>query len=148
MNVSQKCQYALRAIFELSRRQGNGVTPISALAEAQAIPSRFLEQILGQLRQGGFVESRRGVRGGYRLVAPPEQLTVGQIIEFIDGPLTIVRCLGHSGTACRLTGHCAFTDLWERARRALTEVYHRTSFQDLVRQHEQRNSRSVLGDNI
>ncbi|KKL10688.1 hypothetical protein LCGC14_2553300, partial [marine sediment metagenome] len=93
MNVSQKCQYALRAVFELAKRQGRGPTTISDVAEAQAIPPRFLELILGQLRQGGFVDSRRGPRGGYLLPVTSPALTIGQIIEFIDGPIAPVRCV-------------------------------------------------------
>lgn len=59
MNVSQKCQYALRAVFELAKRRGEGPTTVADIAKAQAIPAKFLELILGQLRQGGFTESRR-----------------------------------------------------------------------------------------
>ncbi len=67
MLVSQKSQYALRAVFELARRNGGLPVKIADIAEAQAIPQRFLEVIMNQLKQGGFVESRRGKRGGYLL---------------------------------------------------------------------------------
>ena len=73
MSVSLKCQYGLRALFELARRAGNGPTRIQEIAEAQAIPPRFLENILNQLRRGGFVESRRGKAGGFVLARPAGQ---------------------------------------------------------------------------
>ncbi len=76
MILSQKSQYAVRAVFELAKRHGAGPVAAARLAEAQYIPLRFLENILGELRQAGFVESVRGKEGGYRLSRPPAQ--VGQ----------------------------------------------------------------------
>jgi Rrf2 family protein len=133
MNVSQKCQYALRGIYELAVRYGRGVVRIGEIATAQAIPPRFLELILNQLRQGGFVESRRGVQGGYMLAVSPEELTVGEIIRFIDGPLAPVKCVaGEESAECPLYGSCAFLELWQRARDAVAEVYDSMTFKDLV----------------
>ena len=133
MSVSQKCQYGLRAVFELAKRWGNGPTSVSQIAEVQAIPPRFLELILGQLRQGGFVESRRGVHGGYLLTMDPARLYVGQIIQFIDGPVAPVRCVaGNKESDCPLRGNCAFMSMWSRARDAVAGVYDQTSFQDLI----------------
>ena len=136
MNISQKCQYALRALFELAKRQGEGPVSSTQIASVQAIPPRFLELILGQLRKGGFVESRRGINGGYLLVGPPEGLTVRQIVEFVDGPITPVRCLTEGKKAsCPFKSGCAFMDMWHRATNAVTEVYESTTFRDLL-EHE------------
>ena len=101
--VSQKCQYALRAVFELAKRHGRGPVRIGAVAKAQAIPPRFLEVILNQLKQAGFVESRRGNEGGYLLARAPERLTVGEIVRFVEGPIRPVTCTPDSTeTACSL----------------------------------------------
>lgn len=133
MNISQKCQYALRALFELAKRQGEGPVSVKTIAKNQAIPVRFLELILRELRQGGLVESRRGVEGGYLLVPRPANLTVGEIIRMVDGPLDPVKCLGAGGTEeCPLLGKCAFLGLWDRARQALAEVYDSTNFEGLL----------------
>ena len=133
MNVSQKCQYALRAIFELAKRSGQGPIKIAEIADIQAIPTRFLEAILSELKHGGFVESRRGVHGGYLLTASPEKLTAGQIIEFVDGPLNPVKCISQSKTEqCPLYGKCSFVDMWARARDAVAQVYDSVTFQELV----------------
>lgn len=133
MSVSQKCQYALRAVFELARRRGEKPTSIREIAEAQAIPAKFLELILTQLRKGGLVESRRGVHGGYFLAVPPTALSAGRIIRFIDGPFAPVRCLGDSrGVDCPLYDNCAFMNMWIQARDAVAEVYDNTTFQDLM----------------
>jgi len=132
MTVSQKCQYALRAVFELAKRSGAGPTSIGEIAAKQAIPRRFLELILNELRQGGFVESRRGVQGGYLLALAPADLSVGEIIRFVDGPLAPARCVGDEDCDCPMLGNCAFMDLWKRARDAVSEVYDNTTFEDLL----------------
>ncbi len=133
MNVSQKCQYALRAIFELSRRPRQNPVRTSEIAEAQAIPPKFLELILGELKRGGFVESRRGARGGYLLLGQPDRLTVGEVIRFVDGPVAPAKCITETGRAdCRLSAGCAFIGMWSRARDALNDVFDNTTFQDLL----------------
>ena len=130
--LSQKCQYGLRAIYELARREGREATPMAEIAEAQAIPPRFLEVILSQLRQGGFVLSRRGAEGGYLLARDPDELAVGEIIRYLEGPLGPVGCMVGDTDDCALYGRCNFTGLWRRARDAVAEVYDSTTFADLV----------------
>ena len=133
--VSQKCQYALRAILELSRRYGGGPTSVSQMAETQAIPRRFLELIISELRQSGIVASKRGAKGGYRLLRDPKELTVGDIMQAVDSnyePVDCEPCGGNRG--CPLIGHCSFVDLWRRASKAIHNVYHETTFQDLLEQ--------------
>jgi Rrf2 family protein len=131
--VSQKCQYALRAIFELAKRYGKGPVRIGDIARAQAIPPRFLEVILNQLRQAGFVESRRGNEGGYFLARAPARLTVGEIVRFVEGPIRPVTCTPDSTeTVCSLHSHCVFQPMWEKIRTAISDVYDHTTFQELV----------------
>ena len=133
MSVSLKCQYGLRALFELARRPGSAPTRIQEIAEAQAIPSRFLENILNQLRRGGFVESRRGKAGGFLLGRPASQITTLEVIRFLDGPVHPFDCEGDSPVRkCSLGPDCVFMPLWQRARQALENVYGGTTLQDLV----------------
>jgi Rrf2 family protein len=138
MLISQKCQYALRAVFELARRWGEGPIKIAEIADAQAIPPRFLEVILSQLKQAGFIESRRGSDGGYALARAPASVTVGDVIQFIQGPVGPVACVsGRTRKACPLYGQCVFLPMWEQAKRALAGVYDQTSFQDLLERERQ-----------
>lgn len=131
--VSQKCQYALRAVFELAKHYNQGPMKIGDVAKAQAIPARFLEVILSQLKQGGFVESRRGNDGGYLLIRPPQGLTAGEIIRFVEGPLGPVMCVTTNGDDhCPLHGSCVFLPMWEKARDAMSEVYDSATLQDLL----------------
>ena len=144
MSVSQKCQYALRAVFELAKQQGNGPVKIAHIAKAQALPTRFLEVILNQLKQAGFVESRRGSAGGYVLTRSPASLSVGEIIRFIEGPLSPVQCIeGGGGEHCSLQTECSFLPMWEKAADALSNVYDATTFEYLVEQERLRQGKYV-----
>lgn len=145
MPISQKCQYAVRSLFELAKRQGAGATKISEIAEAQAIPPRFLENILNHLKGGGFVESVRGKDGGYLLARSAKDLTVGEIVRFMEGPLSPVECtIGGKKAACSMYGRCVFLPLWKRAQDALESVYDGTTFHDLVVQEADAHEKSVL----
>ncbi len=145
MPISQKTQYAVRAVFELAKRRGMGATKISEIAEAQAIPQRFLENILKQLKGGGFVESARGKDGGYLLAREPKDLTVGEILRFIEGPFSPVECtVRGKKNSCPMYGGCPFRSLWDRAEQALSEVYDGTTFGELVIQEaEEASARTV-----
>ncbi len=133
MQVSQKSQYTLRALFELAKRQGGEPVTVAEIADAQAIPRRFLELIFLDLKSRGLVESRRGSQGGYVLTASPETITVGDIICATDGSLSPVKCVvGRSEEHCRLRNRCVFLSVWQRAQKALEEVYDNTTLQDLI----------------
>lgn len=144
MGISQKTYYALRALFELARRGPGSPLKTSQIAEAQAIPVRFLEVILNQLKQGGFVESRRGAEGGHLLAVPASRLSVGEVIRFMEGPLCPVAC-GHAGrrAGCGLSREtCGFSHLWTQVEQALSEVYDQATFESLL--ERQRQARAPL----
>ena len=144
MSVSQKCQYSLRAVFELAKHYGEGPLKIADIAERQAIPTRFLEVILNQLKQAGFVESRRGSMGGYTMARLPSRLTTGEVIRYIEGPLSPVQCMSATNEdQCPFQGDCAFMPMWERARAALSQVYDTTTFEDLLEEEKSRHRQYV-----
>lgn len=149
MAVSQKCQYALRGVFELARRHGQGPIRIADVAGAQAIPPRFLEVILGQLKRGGFVTSRRGAEGGYLLARSPDSISVGDIIRFVDGPIGPVKCIsGEGGQGCPLKGDCVFMGVWQRVEQATSEIYDQTTLADLVAEQQSGASHYVANFTI
>jgi Rrf2 family protein len=133
MIVSQKTRYALRAVFELARRFGQGPAKIGDIAQEQAIPPRFLEVILSQLKQAGFLESRRGSEGGYYLTRRPEQIRVGDVIRHTQGHTHLAHC-GAAGSKehCPFYGNCVFLSMWNKVQQAITGVYDGTTFQDLL----------------
>ncbi|HNS22355.1 MAG TPA: RrF2 family transcriptional regulator [Sedimentisphaerales bacterium] len=133
MNLSQKCQYAVRAVLELAKQYGHGPVAISQIAANQAIPQRFLENILNEMKPTGLIESRRGIQGGYLLTKDPSAITVGEVIRLVEGPLDPVKCLGdRDSPCCPLKESCALINLWSRAKATVEEIYNGTSFRDLI----------------
>jgi Rrf2 family protein len=133
MLVTQKKQYALRAIFELARQQSGEPVKSSAIAKAQAIPLRFLEVIMGQLKRAGVVDSKRGFTGGYTLVQPPGQIRVGDIFRILDKEDNVETCVACASKGnCPFLGDCVFMGLWDQAQQAMDAVYDRTTIQTLI----------------
>ncbi|MEU9386270.1 Rrf2 family transcriptional regulator [Streptomyces sp. NPDC048279] len=102
MRISARADYAVRAVLELAVRQDDGPVKAEELAGAQDIPHKFLEGILGDLRRGGIVDSRRGGGGGYRLARDASAITVADLIRAVDGPIVSVR--GERPTGLAYTG--------------------------------------------
>jgi Rrf2 family transcriptional regulator, cysteine metabolism repressor len=140
MSISQKCQYAVRAVLELAKHYGQGPLPISEIASKQAVPPRFLENILNEMKQGGFVDSRRGIQGGYLLLVDPRKLSVGKVIRFIDGPFDPVTCTGGQNKPCPLKGRCSLIELWHQAKTAVEKVYDSATFAQLAEREKEINA--------
>ncbi len=128
--ISNKCNYALRALLELAKREGAGPATIVDIAAAQEIPSRFLEAILRQLKQAGLTESVRGKKGGYVLARPAREVPVGEVIRLIEGPL--FDTAGTNGVDQRSAKPDVFRDLWQEAAAALDAVYDAVTLADLA----------------
>lgn len=143
MKISKKCQYALKAVFELLWRNTDEPVKTHDIADAQRISPRFMEVILNELKHGGFVESKRGNEGGYVLARDGKDLTVREVIEFIEGPLLIAPdgANQHQGTTFR--GNEAFRELWQQVNDAVYEVYNNKSFADLVEFERAKRDRHV-----
>lgn len=107
--LSRKARYALHAMLFLARREGSATA--TEIAEAEAIPRKFLEQILSGLKTRGLVASRRGPAGGYVLARPPEAISFAEILRAIDGPLALAPCV--SQTAFRPCDDCASLEACE-----------------------------------
>ena len=133
LRTQKKEQYALRALLELAKHRGKGPKKISEIAQAQAIPPRFLEVILSQLKGSGLVDSKRGYYGGYFLVRKPDQITVGEVLLFLQGeddPAHKISCMSKKN--CPFECDCAFVPLWKEVTDAVFKIYNETTFQDLL----------------
>lgn len=129
----KKSQYALRAIFELAKRADQGLVKTGAISAAQAIPRRFLETILCDLKNKGLVTSKRGFFGGYALAYPPGQITVGQVLGMLGTTREPVECLlCISRNRCPFKGNCAFFPFWDRVNQAIRQICDQTTIQDLI----------------
>ena len=136
MNISVKAEYALLAVFDLARQRPGDPVKIADVARRQKIPQKFLELILSGLKQGGFVESRRGAEGGYLLARPAEAISIGEVLRYVEGN----RAGKKRGQASPVT---PFTALWERVDVALSAVLDHTSFGELARSWDDRQARYV-----
>ncbi|HOX29018.1 MAG TPA: Rrf2 family transcriptional regulator [bacterium] len=138
MIVSKKSRYAMRAVFELAKQHGQGPIKISEIAKNQAIPARFLEVILCQLKQAGYVESTRGREGGYKLSHDPSELSVGTILRYFQGLQEPVDCIGDNPKErCPLRSNCVFVPMWEDMQKAISGVCDATTFADLVKREKE-----------
>ncbi len=139
MSVSSKCYYAIRAVYALAEHNSQEPLKIAEIAEREKIPIRFLEVILSQLKGGGFVQSRRGAEGGYRLAKPAESITVGAIMRYVDGPIAPIDCVSQSRPKeCEFHGDCHFFGFWGRVRQSISDVVDHTTMADLVKENKDR----------
>ena len=131
MRISAKTDYAVRAAVELAAAADEWPVKAERLAEAQDIPLAFLENILGQLRQAGLVDSRRGPEGGFLLARPPDRISIADVIRAIDGPLAGVsgerpETLEYEGAAAPLR------EVWVAVRASLRAILEHTTLADLA----------------
>jgi Rrf2 family protein len=136
MNISVKGEYALQAIFDLASNSGPDPVKIAEIARRQRIPQKFLELILASLKQGGFVESRRGAEGGYMLARRPEAISVGEVLHFVEGRQ-------QEKSRKRKQVDSPFCDLWQQADTAIDSVLNSTTFAQLVRDWTDKHNRFV-----
>ncbi|MGW1164030.1 RrF2 family transcriptional regulator [Streptomyces sp. NPDC002550] len=131
MRISARADYAVRAVLELAVRQGNGPVKAEEIAAAQGIPHKFLEGILGDLRRGGIVGSRRGGGGGYRLARDAAEVTVADVIRAVDGPIVSVR--GERPTGLAYTGSARpLLPLWIALRANVRRILEGVTLADLA----------------
>lgn len=135
MRITYKGDYALKSILDLALYYGKIVT-INDLAKRVDAPVKFLEQVLLDLKRGGFVESKRGKVGGYFLAKAPAQITVGDIIRYIDGPIEPIGCAGSNYKGCKDMYKCLFRKMWCDITKNISDVVDSVDFEDLVKQAE------------
>lgn len=132
MKISKKGDYALRALLQLALRYKLGVTQMKDIAVKEAIPKKFLEQILLNLKGAGLVQSRSGVGGGYMLAKDPKDIALGDIIRVIDGPLAPVRCVSKNfHVACPRERTCCIKGIMQDVRDVTARILDNISLADM-----------------
>jgi len=143
MKITYKGDYALKAVLDLALHYDTGVVTIHDLAERIDAPIKFLEQILLDLKRGGFVESRRGKVGGYLLAKMPRDVRLGDVIRFMDGPIEPIGCVEKNYSACRDVKSCIFRKIWQEIAQANVKKVDNISFEDLANQVKQQTETAV-----
>jgi Rrf2 family transcriptional regulator, cysteine metabolism repressor len=138
MKLSTKGKYGVRAVFEIARHFGKGPITIKAISERQGISFSYLEQILHKLGKAGLIESVRGPAGGYLLRRKPQDLTIGDIVRVLEGPIALSHCLepGESGD-CYQTDDCVARMVWVEVGEKIEEALDSISFQDLLQNQKE-----------
>lgn len=133
MKISAKCDYACRALLELTlQHETKKPVQINWIAQRQDIPLKYLVQILNQLKRAGLVISERGRRGGYFLGRSPDEITLGEVVKSIEGPLLSITCLdNNSRTHCSIESNCALKEAWDKLKVAMEEVSDSITFKDI-----------------
>ena len=132
MNVTSKGRYALRVMLDLARHPDEGYISLKTIAERQDISMKYLEAIVGSLKKAGLVDSSRGKEGGYSLLRPPEEYSVGEILRCTEDKLAPVSCITAEGVSCAQASACLTLPMW-RELDELTNAYLDTvSLRDLL----------------
>ena len=133
--LSRKARYALRALYALANDEGNGPVLIADLAEREHIPHKFLEVILLELRNAGILRSKKGKGGGYALARAPREVTLGQIIRVVDGPLAPIPCVSERAYVrceeCVSEESCGTRMVMKEVRDAIAKILDGTTLADV-----------------
>jgi len=143
MRITYKGDYALKTVLDLALHYGEGVITIHDLAKDTDAPIKFLEQVLLDLKRGGFVESRRGKVGGYLLAKTPSQIKLGEVIKFIDGPIEPISCLEKGYEDCSDIYKCVFRNVWKEVSQAISNIIDNITFEYLLNQVKKQKETAV-----
>jgi Rrf2 family cysteine metabolism transcriptional repressor len=132
MKLSTRGHYGLLAMVELAKHYGQAPVSLSEISQSGELPLAYLEQLFGALRQAKLVEGTRGMHGGYKLTRAPAQITVGEVVRVLEGPIGPVDCAieGESADCCSRSTACATKEMWQRVRESILEVLDNTSLAD------------------
>jgi len=139
MRLSKRGEYGLRAMIVLATPDSEGKIPvvqIREIAEREQMPAKFLEQILLALRNAGLLHSKMGVGGGYHLARPPSEISLGQIVRVLDGPLAPVKCvsqMAYEPCGCPDEATCGLRLVMGDVRNAIADLLDGTSLADVAR---------------
>jgi Rrf2 family protein len=134
MRVSKKTDYALRALFTLVEHHKGAPIPIRELARRNDVPKRFLEQIMLELKVGGWVNSIAGARGGFVLAKDPNAITMGEIVRHFDGILAPIACVSVTGyKRCSQESVCRFRRVFLDTRNYVASVMDQTSLASVAK---------------
>jgi Rrf2 family protein len=137
LRLTQKSKYAVRALMELALDDCGSPLGVCEVARRQRIPEKFLEQIFGELRRADILTSRRGAHGGFYFAVPPEEITVLDIVEILDGEVRPARC--SAGGTCYIADAplCTTSRIWDEARTALEGVFGRYTIAEIAASERQ-----------
>jgi Rrf2 family transcriptional regulator, cysteine metabolism repressor len=138
--LSTKGRYGLKMMFELAKKYGNGTMSLKDIAKNQELSETYLEQLISHLKKAGMVNSIRGAQGGYELSRVPAEITVGEIIRTLEGPLAPSDCVVDSEPECVKAGYCVTRPIWEKIMDSINSVIDSITLQDMINDFQKINT--------
>ena len=133
LRFSTKGRYGIRALCRLAGSDGEGPVTIQTIANEENIPIRYLEQIMVKLSRQGILKSARGPGGGYRFDVRPDQVSLGRVLEILEGDISVVWCVDENReTGCARKDTCTAHLLWSTLNHAIRSILNNMTFQDLL----------------
>lgn len=132
MDITKKAEYAISILLELAISPEGEFLPSREIGEKQNIPQNLVPQLVSILSKEGWIEAIRGPKGGIRLAVDPKTISLASVIESVEGPITVSRCLVQQGKSCPNQTKCPLRNVWARAQQQVLEVLGDTSVADLV----------------
>ena len=131
MKISTRGRYGTRMMLDLAAHHDQGPTPLREIAKRQDLSVKYLEQLIIPLKAAGYIRSVRGARGGYTLARKPDKISVGQIIQVLEGGLSLVDCVDDA-RVCEREKNCPTRDIWLRMSERLMEELSSLTLRDVL----------------
>ncbi|MGX8795529.1 RrF2 family transcriptional regulator [Fusibacter sp. JL298sf-3] len=145
MKLSTRGRYGLKAMFELALYYGEGPISLTSIAERQAISVNYLEQLITPLRKAALVKSVRGAQGGYMLAKAPVEITVGEILTTLEGPLAPTDCVvEEEDGVCDHSSYCVTKVIYEKIYESITNVVNSICLQDMIDDYSDNQTQSIV----
>lgn len=141
MKLSTRSRYGLRAAVELAAQYGEAPLPLAAIAHRQEVSESYLEQLLRSLKAAGLVTAVRGINGGYRLTRPPEEISVREVLEALEGATVVADCVGTEASVCENACTCSARPLFLKLQSRINAVLEETSLRELTEDHMEQKRR-------
>ncbi|MCR3922764.1 MAG: Rrf2 family transcriptional regulator [Firmicutes bacterium] len=144
MKLSTKGRYGVRAMFDLAMHTGEGAIALKSVAHREKISEKYLEHLFASLKKAGLIHSVRGAQGGYRLALPAEEISLGDIIRVLEGPIAPTDCVvnGSGGEQCDRASLCVMRSIWCRIRDDVNDILDNITLAQVV---EEQNKMSGEG---
>lgn len=136
VKISTRGRYAIRLMLELALDNTGEYITIKSISEKQNASDKYLEQIINVLSRGGFVKSKRGSHGGYRLSRSAEKYTIGMILRLIEGSLVPIACMEDDPNQCPRCDQCVTLDIWKQLDEAISGVVDNITLADLAKKQK------------
>jgi Rrf2 family iron-sulfur cluster assembly transcriptional regulator len=138
MKLSTRSRYGTRMVLDMAQHYDEGHVQIGDIAKRQDVSVKYLEQLIIPLKKANYVKSVRGPKGGHRLARPPEEITVGEIVEVLEGGITLVNCV-ENPEICDRSGSCLTRAIWKTATRAMYNELHSITLSDMLKRGGKRS---------